>query len=255
MLLEGTDGMLEVLVAGEGPAVVMIPSLGRGAEDFADLAGRLAAGGYTALRPQPRGLGRSTASLGDVSMDDLADDVATIVRTLELAPATIVGHAFGNRVARMTATLHGDVVESVVLLACGGRVAPASEHVQALREVFDPELSDEEHLAAVRTAFFAPGNDASIWFDGWNGVVAAVQSKANARTSVERWWEAGSAEVLVVQPLEDVIAPPGNATQIVEAIGDRASMATVAGAGHALLPEQPDEVARILLDWLTSRWA
>jgi len=28
-LLEGDDGMLEVLVAGEGPAVVMIPSLGR----------------------------------------------------------------------------------------------------------------------------------------------------------------------------------------------------------------------------------
>lgn len=66
---------------------------------------------------------------------------------------------------------------------------------------------------------------------------------------------AGEGPAVVVQPLEDVIAPPGNATQIVEAIGDRASMATVAGAGHALLPEQPDEVARILLDWLTSRWA
>ena len=183
-LLEGDDGMLEVLVAGEGPAVVMIPSLGRGADDFADLAGRLAAAGYAALRPQPRGLGRSTAS--------------------------------GNRVARMTATLHGDLV-------------------------------------AVRTAFFAPGSDASVWFEGWNGLVAAVQSKANARTSVERWWEAGSAEVLVAQPLDDVIAPPGNATQIVEAIGDRASMVTVADAGHALLPEQPDTVAPILLDWLAAR--
>ena len=134
LLLEGDDGMLEVLVAGEGPAVLMIPSLGRSAEDFADLADRLAAAGYTALRPQPRGFGRSTASLDGLSMDDLADDVATIVRTLEVAPVTVVGHAFGNRVARFLATTRPDLVTAVVLVCAGGEVPPHPEAAAALAE-------------------------------------------------------------------------------------------------------------------------
>ena len=161
-------------------------------------------------------------------------------------------HAFGNRVARMTATDFPHLVERVVLLAAGGLVPPAPEHAAVLRRVFDVELSDEEHLAAVARAFFAPGNDASVWFDGWNGVVAAVQAQATAAQPVGHWWGAGGKDVLVVQPADDVMAVPENGERLVEVDPDRIRMVTVTDAGHALLPEQPDAVADAVLEWIAA---
>ena len=51
---------IEVLAQGAGHRVVLLPSLGRGATDFDVMAERIAAAGYRVLRPQPRGIGRST---------------------------------------------------------------------------------------------------------------------------------------------------------------------------------------------------
>ncbi len=253
-IVDGPAGPIEVIERGEGPPVVLIPSLGRGAGDFDLLSGQLADAGYHAIAPQPRGIGGSTGELSGLTMADLAADVAAVIGALCARPVTIVGHAFGNRVSRMVATDFGDLVDSVVLLCCGGLIPPAPQHTSALRRVFDAELSDDKHLQAVSQAFFAPGNDASVWFDGWYGVVAAVQAAATAAQPVEYWWRAGGKEVLVVQPEYDVMAVPENAVRLCAELGDRASMATIADAGHALLPEQPAAVADAVLAWLDRPW-
>ena len=249
----GPAGPIEVRSVGDGPAVLMVPSLGRGAADFLHLGRSLSAGGYRAIVHEPRGIGGSTGSLEGVSMGDLAGDTAVVIEALGVGPATLVGHAFGNRVARLVAALHPGQVESVVLLACGGRVPAAPEHRAALRRVFDVDSSPEEHLAAVGAAFFAPCNDASVWAGGWHPVVAHHQGRAVADDDIEVWWTAGSADVLVLQPADDVVALPANARSIVDLLGDRASLVVVADAGHALLPEQPQVVADTLLEWLRGR--
>lgn len=252
-IIDGPDGPIEVKESGEGPPVLLIPSLGRGAGDFDLLSSRLAAAGYHAIAPEPRGIGNSTGDISGLTMTDLAGDAAAVVHALVSEPVTIIGHAFGNRVSRMTATQYPHLIDSVVLLCCGGLIPPAPEHALALRRVFDVELSDEEHLQAVSQAFFAPGNDASVWFDGWHGMVAAVQGAATVAQPVEYWWRAGGKETLIVQPAHDVMAVPENAVLLCEELGDRASLVTVPDAGHALLPEQPKAVAAAILNWLEKR--
>ncbi len=252
-IVDGPAGPLEVHVYGSGHSVVLLASLGRDAEDFADLATRLAASGYRALALEPRGVGGSTSPLDGVTMADLADDVAAVIRALADGRAAVAGHAFGNRVARMVATRHPDVVDSVILLACGGLVPPSAEVTAAMTSVFDATLDTADRLDAVARAFFAPGHDPSPWAEGWHAATAAAQVRATAGTPVEEWWTAGSADVLVIQPAEDVVAVPENATRIVEQLGPRARMVTVPGAGHALLPEQPLAVARAVLAWLDRR--
>jgi pimeloyl-ACP methyl ester carboxylesterase len=252
-VVDGPDGPLEVHVQGEGPAVVLLASLGRGADDFVDLAGHLAAAGFSTLAPEPRGIGASASPLDGVTMSDLADDVAAVIRALAGGQATVIGHAFGNRVARMVATAHPDLVESVVLLACGGLVTSAPEVMDALTSVFDASLDRTVHLQAVAQAFFAPGNDPSPWEGGWHTETAAAQSAATSGTAVSDWWMAGSADVLVIQPADDVVAVPENATKIIDMLGGRASMVTIPRAGHALLPEQPAAVSAEVLTWLTRR--
>jgi pimeloyl-ACP methyl ester carboxylesterase len=153
----------------------------------------------------------------------------------------------------MAATRHPDLVESVVLLACGGLIPPKPQVSAALRSVFDPSLDPAAHLEAVAQAFFAPGNDPSPWEGGGHAATAVAQGAASEGTPVEDWWMAGSADVLVVQPAADVVAVPENATKIVEMLGERAKMVTIARAGHALLPEQPAAVAAEVIGWLNGR--
>jgi pimeloyl-ACP methyl ester carboxylesterase len=252
-IVAGPQGPIAVQAEGAGPAVVLIASLGRGADDFSDLAARLAAAGYRALALEPRGIGGSAAPLQGVTMADLSDDVAAVIAALGGGRATVVGHAFGNRVARMVATRHPDAVESVVLLACGGLVPPAAGVNADMASVFNASLDDASRLEAVGRAFFAPGHDPAPWKDGWHAETAGAQIAATVGTAVDTWWAAGSADVLVVQPADDVVAVPENATRIVDLLGARARMVTIRDAGHALLPEQPEAVATQVLAWLEHR--
>ncbi|MDE0236034.1 MAG: alpha/beta hydrolase [bacterium] len=246
-------GPIEVHVQGEGPLVVMLPSMGRGAADFDRLAADVAAAGYRVACPEPRGLGTSAVPDREETLATLADDVAAVVAELGGGPAVIVGHAYGNRIARMTATNHPELVESLVLLACGGFIPVTDEMAVAMRTIFDPRNSPDVRLDAVGRAFFAPGNDASVWVDGWFGKLARAQEQATVSTPVGDWWAGGLAPMLAVQPADDRLAVPANADALVEAVGDRVEVVAIPNAGHALLPEQPEAVAKTVIDWLNRR--
>jgi pimeloyl-ACP methyl ester carboxylesterase len=123
--------------------------------------------------------GRVRARLRGVTMADLADDVATATDTLADGPATVVGHAFGNRVARMVATRHPEDVENLTLLACGGLVPPAPEVNAALASVFDVSLNPASHLDAFALAFFVPDNDPSPRVGGWHPDTAGRPRRSN----------------------------------------------------------------------------
>lgn len=116
-IVDTAASRIEVIARGSGPLVVLIPSLGRGAEDFDDLGGRLAAAGYRALAPQPRGLGASRGPLRNITLHDLARDIAAVIEHEAQGPAVVAGHAFGNFVARTTAADFPQPVRGVALMA------------------------------------------------------------------------------------------------------------------------------------------
>jgi pimeloyl-ACP methyl ester carboxylesterase len=49
---------------------------------------------------------------------------------------------------------------------------------------------------------------------------------------------------------QDRIAPPANADLLKADVGARAEVHHIDGAGHALLPEQPDKLADIVIGYL-----
>ena len=247
-------GPIEVHLSGEGPLVVMLPSMGRGAADFDRLAADVAAAGYRVACPEPRGLRASAVPDRQETLATLANDVAAVITALG-GPAVVVGHAYGNRIARMTATEHPELVESLVLLACGGFIPVTEEMAVAMRTIFDTRNPPEIRLDAVDKAFFAPGNDAGVWADGWHGSLARHQEQATVSTPVGNWWAGGDAPMLAVQPADDRLAVPANADALVEAVGDRVEVVVIPDAGHALLPEQPEAVADTVIGWLDRRWA
>ncbi len=101
-----------------------------------------------------------------VTLHDLADDVASVIRALGGGGrAVLLGHAYGNAVARMIATDHGDLVSAVIIAAASADDAPA-EIATALFVAGDTSLPRAERVRALRKAFFAPCHDASAWLEG-----------------------------------------------------------------------------------------
>lgn len=241
---------VEVLEQGQGPLVLMLASLGRGAEDFDDLAGHVAAAGYRVLRPQPRGIGHSSPAQTGLTLDELAADVASVIDWSGAGTAVVIGHAFGNRLARNTARLHPGKVSRLILLACGGQVPIDPPILASLMAVFDEELTPEAHLDHVATAFFADANDAAVWTDGWYPATAQMQSTAVRTSDHAAWKLAGGQPMLIVQALDDRIAPPANAEALTEAAPGRITRIDIADAGHAMLPEQPEAIAAVVLTYL-----
>src|SRR5689334_12073123 len=116
-LIRYNDVQIEVVFEGDGPAVVLLPSLARDSDDYDEVAEGLAAAGFRVLRPKPRGIGRSTGPMTGISLHDLARDIAEVIKRLGGRKANVAGHAYGNWVARMTATDHPDLVRGVAIVA------------------------------------------------------------------------------------------------------------------------------------------
>ncbi len=247
LLATNGPARIEVLAQGSGLTVVILPSLGRGATDYDQVADLLVAEGIRVLRPQPRGVGASIGPMTGLTLHDYAADVAAVIRQEARGPVILVGHAFGNFVARMVATDYPDLVRGVVLAAASpGKLPPGAkgsvitpEIRKAIEESGDVGLPAAERLSALRVAFFAPGNDPGVWLDGWHPEAMRAEQAAEKATDVDAWFAAGHAPILLLQSADDAVAPVSQDSVLREMLGPRVSMTVIPHAGHALAPEQP----------------
>lgn len=253
------DGItIEVFVHGAGETVVMLPSLGRGARDLDELSIPLSRHGYRVVCPEPRGNGCSTGPLEGKSLHDWAKDIAAVIESVGASPVWVIGHAHGNWIARTLASDRPDLVRGLILLAgSAGKVPrgvealPIPPDVRAsIEKSGDTSLPDEERLVHLQKVFFAPGNDASVWLKGWNTHLLTMQTLAQKRTPVDDFFAGGRAPILNIQAEHDAVAPPRYANVLREYLGDRVTNVTIANAGHALLPEQPEAVLDAILAFM-----
>ncbi len=226
-------------------SVVLIPSLGRPSSDFDLLSDSLHQAAFRPIAIEPRPHFSDRPSLHDLALDTIQQ-----IDELGIERFHLVGHAFGNRLSRcITADFPGRVL-SLTLLAAGGLVEPPVEMWQVLFSCYDKSLSDSAHLDAVRTAFFAEGNDPSSWRDGWYPEIMKYQRGAVASTPREDWWSATVPRVLVIQAFQDAIAPVENGRRYQTECAPHAQLVEINGSGHAMLPEQPEAIASALLAFL-----
>jgi len=253
VVVDDGDIHLTADVSGEGPLIVCHPGFGRWGRDFEAVRSVLLTAGRRVALLDPRGVGESTGPLDGLTLHDLAADLLRVARQLAAPPFDLVGHAFGNRVVRCAAADAPSEVGRVALIGAGGAVPGSPEAYAALQRAMDIGLPPDVRFEALQQSLFAPGNDPTSWLDGWHATAIATQSAALRATPDHDWADAGAARVLVVQGLEDVLAPPINGRELVARLGSRASLVEVANAGHAMLPEQPLVVANALIDFFGSR--
>ncbi|GKT96805.1 alpha/beta fold family [Colletotrichum tofieldiae] len=229
-----------VLVQGHGPAVVIVPSYGRdGGDDFNGLTSALVDAGYLVLRPQPRGTLGSVGPMVNVTLDDLASDVADVIDTIAGGRAIVFGHAFGTFVTKRVALNYPDKVPAIVVASPGGQKIP--KDIAGMPFVAgNTSLPVATRLAALELAFFEP---ATMLTSGWMG----------AGDLTAFWAGANSTQVLELIPSEDPFQPEDQWNTTANLYPDRAVSVVIQNASHALLPENLAGVVEAVLPYLAQQ--
>jgi pimeloyl-ACP methyl ester carboxylesterase len=248
------DSSIQYFSRGKGETIVLLPG-GTLTVGYLDgLADALAKAGYRVVGINFRGSGKSTGSSKGVTLQTMADDVAGVVKALNLGPVHMAGNDFGNRVARMFAAAHPELTRSVILLAAGGKIQPKPAAQHALQIIFNPASTDAEVLAAMPYLVSNPADSARIWAifkPSRDPGAAGIEREAAESTPLKAWWAPpGKTKYLILQGADDQIAPPENGVLLKQELGDRATLVTVPGAAHLLPLEQPETTASHVVSFI-----
>jgi pimeloyl-ACP methyl ester carboxylesterase len=153
--------------SGLGPTVVLIPS-GEGDSGSFEKVAALLSGEFTVLTFDMPGFSRSSdpPDFANYSMSRAASEVAALVRSLGLGPATFYGCSSGGQVALCLAAEHSDLVRNVAV-----HEVPLSPR-QALSRL--PTLGDDEIRRACQELF---RNQMNENVDAWDALGEAFHKR------------------------------------------------------------------------------
>lgn len=275
-----------VAEAGEGPLVLLLHGFPQMWWCWRAQLPALGAGGYRVAAMDLRGYGASDKPPRGYDTPTLAADVAAVVRSLGADDAVVVGHDWGGWIAWSMPALEPEVTRAVAALSiphpAAMRRAMVRNRAQRMASSyvlgFQVPVLPERQLANDRTLMARMLHHAGG--PGWPGRGvdgdAVVQVYADAmrvpfvaHSALEyyRWIVRSTVRAdgrafrsAVDRPVEvPVLHLQGERDPAVLAATARASSAwaggtyeyhELAGAGHFLPEERPDEVNALLLDWL-----
>ncbi len=250
-IIEVAGTKLECAVYGSGHPVVLLANAGCSIGYFDDLASALAASQLQAICINMRGVGESCGSLDGATLHDLAADVAGAIKVLGCGPAHLIGHAFGNRIARCLAADCPSLVRKVVVLAAGGLITPSTPLGTGFRNASEVKMSGSDCVTVLGARWLSPASDPKILahVECWPAVHLAHLATSRG-VALEEWWGAGTAPLLVIQGLDDEAAPPGNGHALRKQFGERVRVIDLPRAGHFLPLEQPEAVTRAVAEFV-----
>jgi 3-oxoadipate enol-lactonase len=258
-------GSLFTVSHGHGPAFLFVHGLGVTSRIWTKQFRMLPPAGIRTVAFDHRGHGASTAvptGTGPDSIDQLADDVRTVIEDLDLRDLVVVGHSMGGMALLAFALRHPDVlaarVRGIVLMSTAAcldlhriPLVPASMAAFAAGFVRSGawSRSDWSTLAA-RTMF---GRDAVpsqielvrvlLATAAEDTVVACAD--AIAHFDVGRRLGEISVPALVVVGTADLVTTVRDARRIARGLVD-ARLELVPGAGHMLMLERAERIGALL---------
>jgi 3-oxoadipate enol-lactonase len=214
----------------------------------------LEAAGHHVVAPDLPGYGDAALEPGEVAYVDVAASHLS-------EPAAVVGCSFGGRVALELAFHRPELVDRLVLVGAGLGSWDWSEATQA-------DFAEEEELVERGDLAGAAAQQARMWLAAGADPIVRELTEAMTIRSYEQqlpleesvqasWPQPPAAEqladidapTLVIVGTEDVADILAMADRLAAGIPG-ARLATIEGAGHLPSLERPDELNRLLLDFL-----
>jgi len=217
----------------------------------------LAHHGYCVLALDLPGHGRSEGP-AVASVEAIADWVSAVLAAAGVERATLVGHSMGSLVAVDCAARHPAQVARIVLVGSAYPMKVSKELLDATRDD-EPLAQDMVNIWSHSALAHYPSNPGpGFWVIGENlrlmqrqkpGVMHVDFAACNAYSSgLERAVQI-ECPTLFILGERDVMTPRRAAADLARAIrGSRT--AVIAGAGHNVMGEKPDEVLDTLREFL-----
>lgn len=249
---------------GSGPPLVLIMGIGYDATLWELNQVGFLSGYFQTIIFDNRDVGRSDRATDPYRIDDMADDVVSLLDHLEIDQAHVLGLSMGGMIGLACAINHPDRVQTLILTGTGA--APA-------RSVFDPiRIWDFIKQQDTNGEVFAA--EQFIWLfsesfrrnrEAVEQTLALLASNPNP-VSPEAYHRQASAygqfDVLddlptvrvptfVIAGEQDRLTPPWICREIADRIpGAEMTVLTGEGASHALPLERPNEFNELVLSYI-----
>jgi non-heme chloroperoxidase len=216
--------------------------------------------GYRVIAHDRRGHGRSDQTWSGNDMDTYADDLATLLETLKVTGATMIGHSTGGGEVARYIGRHGvsRVAKAVLISAVPPHLAQSPDNPQAApMSVFD---GLRQGVLADRPGFFKglampffgynrPGakvSDGQVEFFVQQGMMGGVKGqydciKAFSETDFTADLKAMTIPTLLLQGDDDQIVPIDLASRRSIKILPHGTLEEIAGAPHGLYATHTDQ--------------
>jgi 3-oxoadipate enol-lactonase len=249
------DREMSYSATGQGRAVILVHAFPLDGRMWEDTAKGLA-GKCHVIAPDMAGFGGSPLGPGDRSIADMADDVAALMDSLDIAKATVGGMSMGGYVSLAFAARHADRLEGLIL--ADTRAAADSDAARAARA--DALALVEAHGVAAYAerqlgALLSPSaSDAvrdrvrELCRQNPQGVCAGIRA---LRDRPDRRAELPDIRcpTLAIVGSDDKISPRAEMAAIAEAIpGSR--LTEIPGAGHLSNLEKPAEFVAAISNFI-----
>jgi len=232
------------------PVVVLIHGLGGEAQFWAVEQKALAAS-FRVLAVDLRGSGRSPGASAAFSIEDLADDIISVLDDANVASAHVVGFSMGGVVAQALALAAPDRVERLVLAATFAATNPQARlFLEAIGWVYRDGASAKQLYGLVLPWLFSM----TFLSDPRSLPYVAYPEDQEGEQSREDWLRlldallafdgrerlSGiDAPTLIICGDEDCLAPLAGAKELAEGI--EGSLLRIVTGGHLMNIESPDE--------------
>ena len=218
---------------------------------------------YRVIAYDHRGQGSSEVG-GPYDMDTVAADAAELIWTLVGGPVHFIGLSMGGFVGMRLAARHPELVKSLTLLETSANAEPLENLPQykllngLVRwvGVIPPIASKVMKIMFAKSWLADPAQVDAIrhWKKELTSNKKSITGPVEGviyRKGVEEELANISCPALVIVGDEDVATTPQKAAFIHQGIAG-SKLETISGAGHSSCIEKPEEVNRLLKDWLES---
>jgi pimeloyl-ACP methyl ester carboxylesterase len=266
-ILDSHDGgTIYTISRGDGPPVVFCHGVTLSSRVWAKQFETFSAAGFHALAFDSRGHGESRVGDTGQSLDNLADDLRTVLEELDLRDAVLVGHSMGGMAVQAFAIRHPDVVAErvagLVLLSTSSHnlVSDAKRIRGALERVVNvgPDVGTfmRQRNLGLLLARLGFGDDPNPSHVEATREMLAACDKATTREAVSALLHLDLTEglpnvhvpTLVIVGTADALTPPRDAHRIAELVPS-ARLVEYPGSGHMLMYERSDELDALIMDF------
>lgn len=256
--IEANGTSIHCAVSGAGAPVVLIHGAEADHSMFDGFAALLAAH-FTVIAYDQRDSGSTRNPPAPYGLAEMADDAAALIASLGHERAHVFGTSLGGVIAQVLAARHPRRVDRLVLSSTfRPGVPPLTINPDVFSRLAALRAGLPHTAAEIATYFFPPGHIAA------HPETVAIFN-GTGRTPEQRQRRAGilarpvaydpqqiAAPTLVLAGADDRLIPPAHTLSLAGDIPG-ARTATLAGLGHVGTLQAPDQVAREVVAFLTTR--